>query len=321
MLLVGYADEYLVAKAKEYSSDSFLVTEKNWQEFVKNKNAVGYTGLEEFHDKECFVKLLDSVEEIEYIPCQNHDIENRHYIESCLLLRNKKLILYKKPEIRNLVENLYNNKIIKKKLNYYLNLVDDRKTTNSQLWIAGCSATYGVGVKKNQRYGHLLAKKLNKSASFLAWPGTSIPWAADQILRSDIKKNDIVVWGLTNNNRYTYCINDEIHHVNAWSFKNNVNLHQHVHGKLLADAENLTYHNITSIYQVRNLCDKVGAKLLLFGLFTQFDISDFLHNIENFFQVPTLKIDIGSDNVHPGPKSHKIYTDMIYEQLSVRNWI
>ena len=322
MLLVGVVDQDLIAKAKEYSSSPILVTEENWQEFIKDTNAVGYTGLEEFDKKkDSFIQLLNSVDEIEYVSCKSHHVNSSYHIEILLLLHNQKLFLYKKPTIKNFIENLKDYDNIKKTLDCYLNLVDNRKNDDPQLWIAGCSVTYGIGVKKNQRYGNLLAKKLKKDASFLAYPGSSISWAADQILRSDIRKNDIVIWGLTSNNRFAYYIDNEIHHVNAVAINNNVKLSTHLHGKLLVDSDNLRYDNITSIYQVINFCDKINAKLLLVGIMTVPDLQNYLHHIPNFFQLPIKSLDIGNDNEHSGPKTHKLYTDLIYEQLYQRGWI
>lgn len=320
MLLIGFVDQSLIAKAKEYSPTPILVTEENWQKFVKDTNAVGYTRLEEFDNKDYLIQLLNSVDEIEYVPYKNQDVNSRDYLEQILLFRDQKLFLYKKHTIKNFIENLRDYDSIKKTLDCYLNLVDNRKTYDPQLWIAGCSTTYGIGVRKDQRYGNLLAKKLKKRASFLAYPGSSISWAADQILRSDIRKNDIVIWGLTLNNRFAYYVDNEIHHVNLVAIDNNIKLSKHLHGKLLVDSDNLMYKNIISIYQVINFCYRINAKLLLVGVAGD-DLQKWLHHTPNFFQVPLEFIDIGNDNRHPGPKCHKLYSDLIYEQMDQRDWI
>jgi hypothetical protein len=94
-----------------------------------------------------------------------------------------------------------------------LKLSDVRKTDQPQLWVSGCSYTIGVGVQYNQRYGQLLADQLNLPVSFLSENGSSITWAADQILRSDLRENDILVWGLTSLPRINYFKNNEVHHV------------------------------------------------------------------------------------------------------------
>jgi hypothetical protein len=43
----------------------------------------------------------------------------------------------------------------------FLNLADSRKTNSYQLWVAGCSFAHGIGIQRDQRFGQLLAEKLN----------------------------------------------------------------------------------------------------------------------------------------------------------------
>ena len=79
------------------------------------------------------------------------------------------------------------------------NFLKNTRTNNSPvLWTAGCSVTYGTGVEYSSRWGSLLASYLNLPEVTLSQGGSSIFWAADQLLRSDIRPGDIVVWGLTN---------------------------------------------------------------------------------------------------------------------------
>ena len=83
-------------------------------------------------------------------------------------------------------------------------LVDQRKKQNKQMWVAGCSISHGTGVGIKQRYGELLSNALGLESSFLTRPGSAIDWSADQILRSDIRSGDIVIWGITGWRRITY---------------------------------------------------------------------------------------------------------------------
>jgi hypothetical protein len=94
-----------------------------------------------------------------------------------------------------------------------LKLSDVRKTSQPQLWVSGCSFAAGDGVQSNQRYGQILSDRLNLPVSFLAESGSSVTWAADQILRSDLRENDILIWGLTSIPRINYFKNNKVHHV------------------------------------------------------------------------------------------------------------
>jgi hypothetical protein len=81
-----------------------------------------------------------------------------------------------------------------KDFNYLTNV---RSDSNPVLWTAGCSFTVGQFLDHKDRWGTLLADYLNLPEVTLSCNGSSIFWAADQILRSDIREGDTVVWGLT----------------------------------------------------------------------------------------------------------------------------
>ena len=207
----------------------------------------------------------------------------------------------------------------------FLNLADSRKTDSYQLWIAGCSFAYGVGVQRDQRFGQLLAKKLNVPVSFLTCPGSSISWAADQILRSDINKNDVVVWALTGAGRFTF-MNDQniLHHVGAANYKNLPIVKHYIDEKLLA-SNHMLYESFTHICQVKNYLDKIGAEFILAvmplnGQEHDLQTIDFTKDIKNsiilFDQNDYSFIDFGTDRMHPGPLHHKWYADQIYSKYT-----
>lgn len=323
ILLVGTADEYLIQKAKEYSDNPVLVTESNWTEQID----VGYTGLEEFNDKLLLLKLLNRADYILYFPKDNENVINledtikasREYLEYLLLLvkqNNQKI---------NLSTQLIGNDIILQNTDKILNLTACRASSNIQLWTAGCSYTYGMGVNPTESYPVLLSNMLKIPLSNLSQNGSSIPWAADQILRSDIRKGDIVIWGLTAKDRINWGIADLHNSINISSYSLYKNLNTRVPKKLLLDPDNSLYQFLTHIHQVNNFCNKIGAKLLLVGLLTAPDDVLYLHSIPNFYyyynDITFNLLDFGTDNLHPGPLQHQDYARAIYEQLQLRKWI
>ena len=203
-----------------------------------------------------------------------------------------------------------------------LELIDVRRSSESQLWGVGCSFTYGIGVESNQLYINLIAEKLKIPVSLLAQPASSITWAADQILRSDIKKDDIVIWGLTEFCRFPYYKNNQVTHITSQS-KDFSNL------KLLADTDYLTYIGLQSIFQVINYCNKIGAKLLIGGFLMTEETIELLRNTKEFFlAVPHYYkfnqnhyVDLGSDGLHPGPEQHKLYCENFLEEMVKRNYL
>lgn len=206
-------------------------------------------------------------------------------------------------------------------------LVDQRKTDYPQLWIAGCSISHGIGVSDDERYGALLAKDLDLSCSFLTRPGSALDWAADQILRSDIRKNDIVVWGLTEWRRLTYIHQHRLLEGVMVSCYDYYREYQNIVSIDNLFSQQTFYNHMYSIQQVNNYCEKIGAKLLLVGLLSNHSLLPFLYSKKNYVQIPyqiqyqdnmllEKFIDVGSDLRHPGIKQHLAYKNVILDFIS-----
>lgn len=206
-----------------------------------------------------------------------------------------------------------------------------------KLWVVGCSFAHGVGVVKNQSWGSIVAEQLSTPVEFLTAPGSSIEWAADQILRADIKPPDVVLWGITSPNRYTY-YNElgKVQHLLPVYYNNNPKFERVISSNRLADT-NLAYKAVNYVKQVENYLSKIGCNYsmgyFISGLLEHRNIilSHFKENKKFFIafdedQIPTgrpslpneslLKfVDVGSDGIHPGPKQHKIYAEMFLKNL------
>lgn len=198
-----------------------------------------------------------------------------------------------------------------------LTLADVRKTDAAQLWVAGCSVSHGVGVTDNTRYGQLLANRLACEVSFLTHTGSSIVWAADQILRSDIKTGDTVVWGLTAYARVVEFDANNFTYINAGQ--------KEIKRESIIDyltSDQVLYHSVTSVTQVINFCKKINAKLILASVLDN-HVVNYLQDFSNLVvlsklwgrDTENLFIDLGSDNSHPGVKTHEFYADQIYQKI------
>jgi hypothetical protein len=206
-------------------------------------------------------------------------------------------------------------------------LVDIRKTESSQMWVAGCSFSHGIGVSLDERYGQLLANELNTSCSFLTRSGSSIDWASDQILRSDIRQDDLVIFGITDPQRFTYMHDNQLLAgvtVGAYT--------AHPEYKKIVDPKNLfshqtVYTNLYAIHKVINYCKKIKAKLFLVGMLGGSNgFLTFLKSQKNYIHIPYIThfegsnliasfIDIGTDGEHPGPKQHQQYKEQILKHI------
>lgn len=215
--------------------------------------------------------------------------------------------------------------VCKKDLNF---LKNTRSTSDPVLWTAGCSITTGTGVTATERWGSLLANSLNLTEISLAQEGSSIWWSVDQILRSDIKQGDIVVWGLTNVPRVEYS--------NNWNFiSTNVTAYLRVPKKNqyytldYFESETQVLFALREILQVINFCQKIKVKLYLVNLFDIAWIGVRLRDFENFIDLTqdlvikgnTIEfIDLGTDNIHPGPRQHQQYAEKIFNLIKESNY-
>lgn len=313
-IFVGDCTEYLATLARTYSISSTLISFDNFK--VRLNDGYYYTSIADLPTIKDFIQILNQADTIIYSPPETwSDTKNNHsYLQHwtefyCIFFQNKKevigLDLIKTPDNKPSI----------------LELLDHRKTNSPQLWIAGCSISNGDGVKENERYGQLLAEKINKEVSFLTRGGTSIDWACDQILRSDIKEDDIVVWGLTSKERFTFSLDNQIRHVCTSYYKKFPEFNNIVNVNLLGHDENNTFHYVRKVYEVINICKKLNVKLILAGLLTTDPLYKYFLGINEFYQFCCINgvefedyvLDFGNDGIHPGPLTHRWYADQLAE--------
>jgi len=237
-------------------------------------------------------------------------------------------------------------------------LEDTRKDVNAQAWSMGCSFAWGHGLGEgNDPYPEIVAQTLNLKCSVLSRPGSSIEWSADQLLRSTVKKDDLVVWGLSSINRFSWLNSKEIVHVNPRLFEDlahTMSREELNHLRWIFFNDNRIKIAIQSVFQVKNFCDQVGANLVLVmhqELSEEQHLQSFLHYLklidcyvdiyqdETFVKNLTNSInwrgktrqycDYGSADIstrsenvacHPGPITHQIWADCIVRYIKEKKW-
>lgn len=277
-----------------------------------------YTSLGDCLTLDQFINILEQADILIYVPPEIwSDTDNKNF--SYMKKWTEFFLLYfqDKKSVSGIDDLFFTDQI-----NSILTLVDARKTDSAQLWVAGCSITDGLGVTDQERYGQLIADYLDLPVSFLSTPGSSIPWAADQILRSDIRSGDIVIFGLTSANRFTY-YHDDVTHVNVRYYKQHPEFNNIMNISCL-DNSNQHYQVITSIHRVINYCRLIKAKLIIAGILIDYDFLPLVANLPNYIQLfgkfgleaSTYFLDTSSiDDEHPGPKMHKWYADQIVSKF------
>jgi hypothetical protein len=308
-IYLGDVSEYLKDLAQSQDVNAQLVTENNFKNLLPGTY---YTSLGDIGGLYNLGVLLQQSNKIIYAPPIGRwsgGADQKKWTEDYL----------KVFSLRSQVEN-YSIPIPDPES--MLELVDQRKSNHNQLWISGCSISHGIGVDKSSRYGELIASRLNLPVSFLTCPGSSIIWSADQLLRSDIREGDTVVWGLTSSFRLPYYADNKLIHVNGRLYQQQPTLEKIVKPDALLGKNNL-YQTLTSVHSVINFCQKIKANLVVASLMDN-DIVHYIRDYPNLIMLSNLWgreskelfFDLGLDNEHPGPRTHQFYADEICNKLN-----
>jgi hypothetical protein len=217
-----------------------------------------------------------------------------------------------------------------KKLNWnkkFDSLKNVRSLESPVLWTAGCSVTAGSAIARNERWGSLLSSYMNLPEITLSQGGSSIVWAADQILRSDIQEGDVVVWGLTNIPRIEVSRDWDFESITISKYASTTKEYQYWNLDYF-ESETQSLVALRNILQVINFCQKVKATLYLANILDIAWIGVMLKDFKNFIDLTqdlvingnAIKfIDVGSDNQHPGPRQHQQYATKIYNFIKENN--
>jgi hypothetical protein len=217
-----------------------------------------------------------------------------------------------------------NNLPCNKKFDYLANV---RSSDTIVLWTAGCSITAGSAIAHSERWATLLSSWLALPEITLSRGGTSILWSADQILRSDIRAGDIVVWGLTNIPRIETAYKWDFNSITVGNYPYLTKEHRYWSLDYF-DSESQTLLALRNILQVINFCQKIKATLYLANFLDTAWLGTMLKDLKNFIDLTQGSvingntvgfIDLGSDNQHPGPKQHQQYAEKIYNFIKENN--
>lgn len=312
-LFVGSNNINLAKEALLSDISAYLITQDNLHQ---NHSGVCYTSVSDLETLSDFASLLRQADVIIYVPDPSwvagqkvKQYSERYWVERYLytfsLDKTKKIINCPSPYLP------INNDLM-------LVLNAQRKNNAPHLWVSGCSTTFGIGVEIHERYANILAEKLNLPLCMLAIPAASVAYAADQILRSNIRKGDLVILGVTHHQRKTYYYeeNSEIIPVTAMNVKEQ-------NRKIDLTDPTLLYDSITAVHQVINFCQVANVKLILIGIHIDIEFATYLKNIQSyvhangFHGVETKDMfkDVGKDNLHPGPLMHQLYAEKILNKL------
>ena len=190
-----------------------------------------------------------------------------------------------------------------------------RQSNNSQIWAVGCSITVADSIPTEQKYYNIVGEHLDLPLSVVAQNGSSILWAADQILRRDLMPGDYVIWGLTSRFRFPYFSRNTVLHIQQSTILNTLKF-------TVEDFVNtdLLYRSLNSIHAVINFCRKLDVKLYICGFLIDETLQFYLKELPEYFdlgivQNPLIWADLSTDQQHPGPKQHAIYAEHFLKKI------
>jgi hypothetical protein len=307
-LFVGSNDRYLSECAIKFDKNSWLVDSRNFSKFLDiSQDTVAYTSMADLpkitQKRNVFFDVLDHAGTIFYCPPQqwpDHCDDFSAWSEQTMTEYLLSTINKQKGNVKGLVLPSWTT-------NPYLQLFDVRRTQSPQLWVSGCSISHGVGVNPNEKFGAILSNKLQLPVSFLTTSGTSIPWAADQLLRSDIKAGDFVVWGITSEYR-SMLFDRTLLHKNLHSFSGSESRN------IGSNLQDLVFKAVMSIHQVVNFCRSVNATLIMLPVLSTEQLGVLMHDCPDWhcMTYQAAFLDVGRDNVHPGPLQHARWAEFCY---------
>ena len=293
-------------------------------EWLTSKNLKKVLASSEINDYHTSIEdsglLIESIEESLLSHCQSIECLDLSW-NTVINLENYSRYMH----LASLLRSKYKNKstgweeLYRKSIAHVAYKRATKESNKPSLWVAGFSWSSAMGVETDERWGHLVAKELDLEEINLAIGGGSIWDASDQILRADIQKGDIVVWGLTSLGRVDVVNNNQLR---SFAVRDALDIPQ------ARDYYNLGYFwsntqcliAMRQIQQVINYCSKIGARLYLVN-FLDIHLSSFiLGGEENYLDLSrqmnadtllTIMIDYGTDDKHPGPLQHQQYAKEI----------
>lgn len=204
---------------------------------------------------------------------------------------------------------------------------DFKKNDKPALWVGGCSFSAGFTISPEKKYASLLSERLGLPLVMLAKPGSSIAWQADQWLRSDINKDDVAIWGLTNVCR------QEVFNVETASWQS-LTIASYLDTPTKYQYWNTDYFDsltqavscVKNILQVENYFQKIGVEYYFVNLMDSAYLPLIFRHHSRFLDLTVEYdksnlqkfIDYGSDNQHPGVRQHEQYAKDIYDFMQLK---
>lgn len=173
------------------------------------------------------------------------------------------------------------------------------------LWVYGCSHTVGIGLKHGElEYATLLSRELNVPLKLVARVATSTNWSLRHVMNTPFRPGDYVVWQLTTPNRLTRFEKDAAGPVEVQLARTE---DRHL---LEVYNDNQTFYNHinflnTGVQYLRSQGVNFVITSLMIKMNLFYDYMLEYTKYPEYCYSPDFAVDLGTDMVHVGPKSHQ----------------
>lgn len=309
-LIVGDTSQYLMEYSLTLDSQATLISDN----IVNLTQSTYFTSIGDISEQTLSNLLDDASKVIYYPPLVWSSPETKELTEQLLLIANTRnnnvvnLPDFSTDDILLLIPNGH-----------------ARKTKTPQLWTIGDSITYPIGVTEEEAYSYKLSKLIGIEYTNLSISASSNVLQASVILKSDLKKGDIVAWGLSTVFRETLIVNNELSHVALNDTLSHICLSSYLENRKINDilpldlveSEQYLFKTLIAVYDVSNICKKLGVTLLLGGVNAEQEYCKYFAKFNNYIQFWNSHLahkDYGDDGSHPGPKTHTWYAEEFYKK-------
>ena len=202
------------------------------------------------------------------------------------------------------------------------NFVDDLEIYNRPnqpvLWVYGCSHSFGVGLdSKELLYANLMSQALELPLKLVARPGSSTQWSFRHLMNSCLQPGDTVVWQLTTPERLTRFEPDNDMPIETQLAKS--------HDRYLLEVFNdqqIFFQHINMLNAGVQYLRSQNVNFVLTSLLTQNKmfyryLSEYTKYPEYCYS-PGYNVDLGNDDCHIGPQSHKNLAQALLNHLEYK---
>ena len=182
------------------------------------------------------------------------------------------------------------------------------------LWVFGCSHSHGVGLRPGEKkFSEIVAESLNLPLMLISKPGSSLNWSTRNLMASDIKPNDVVIWQLTTPHRVSQYNGTNITEIVLAHSSNRYLIE-------VFDDNQVFFNHISLLNFGTRYLRSMGVKFIIVSLLPKLEKFFYDYLIEyskypEYCYTPGCQIDVSTDQMHPGPLSHKALAQRLLDHI------